>query len=412
MNVIGTFRSAALDPCSFTGVMGTTNWEARTALIVFLTAFSLTAKVVAAGQSTPEAKVYEEPALSSELNAAFNLRLFAKDDALVVRFPNGSNATFLPAQTTLAYRLRPDPHYDHELLGSIKTRAVTRVWSLNTTDSIEFLGSYPIKVISQGQPEVSLRYKNGTLRAVTSTGSSPPVDTPYTSGAIVNAQRVILNAARQICPQANSDSEDQSNETSSAYAATQETLDEPESCTSTDAPLPLGFTDPVEHPLIRVDIRPSDCQSYFSAFPSIQRGTAIEEAIGNHPPYFGSQSGAHSFPVADYWNNGNVYVLISRDLTALSYDAVLNPDALYEQLMDDGENIHDSLITPLNEIGEISHTQLGESTTLQLSDAQVFHLDIVVQYGVTTPAQHAMIERASAELLDQYGIVVRIIEIP
>ena len=107
-----------------------------------------------------------------------------------------------------------------------------------------------------------------------------------------------------------------------------------------------------------------------------------------------------------------MFILISRDLTALSYDAVEHPDALYEQLMQDGENIQNNLITPLVENGQITHTELGQTTTLHFDAAQVFYLDIVVQYGVTTPAQQAMIDRATAELLDLYGIVVRIIEIP
>jgi len=80
--------------------------------------------------------------------------------------------------------------------------------------------------------------------------------------------------------------------------------------------------------------------------------------------------------------------------------------------MQDGENINNNLITPLANEGQITHTELGVTTTLYAEDSQVIYLDYVVQYGVMTPEQQAILDQATTDLLETYGIVVRIVEIP
>ena len=69
-------------------------------------------------------------------------------------------------------------------------------------------------------------------------------------------------------------------------------------------------------------------------------------------------------------------------------------------------------MTPLTNDGQITHTELDVTTTLHTSDAQLVHLDVVVQYGVMTQEQRAIFDQVSEELFASYGIVLRIIEIP
>jgi len=168
--------------------------------------------------------------------------------------------------------------------------------------------------------------------------------------------------------------------------------DPPLTCQDTSVLPPVGFEEPSDANYIRIDLRPADCFSFFTAFPAILRGTAIEQALAQYEPYIGSQSGGNSFPVADYWHNGSVYVINSRDLT--------------------GEAIFEKLIKPLEESGAISHNELGTHTVLHAADVQQIYLDVVVQFGVMTDAQREQLSRAADELLARFGIILRILEIP
>jgi len=317
------------------------------------------------------------------------IRLYAKNENLILRFENGNSVLFKPSSSQFSHRILKNQSHNNEQLGRIETQNTSRIWHYKQNVKIEFLGSYPIAV-STDEHRVSLNYKQDKhVRAnVSKLNYSPLTEEP---AAIIGRMRALLAQAEQFaCATENGN----------------------EQCTDPDAPLPVGFGTSQDSNELHINTRPSDCHSYFTAYPNIERGSAIEAALAHHPPYAGSQSGSHSFPVADYWNNGSVYVLISRDLTSSSYQPDLNPDGFYEQLIDDGENIQENLIHPLATDGQISQTSMGETTTLHENEAHVIYLDVVVQFGVMSEAQKDQFVRASEELLNLYGIIARLVMIP
>lgn len=336
----------------------------------------------------------------------FSIRLFLHENNLVLRLPNGYDALF--EKSTSRNQNQGNNIHHHEFLGEILTNSTERIWSIDSDFKVVFRGSYPIKYISKNHATVSLKYRYGKLLTYT-LGNTDENNSIGQKNVILSMHKLIRNAETLSCPAELHDEQPSLILEESVPAQSPEDM---ASCDESGAPLPVGFGEPTNRTTLQINARPSDCNSYFTAYADIDRGTEIEEALSEHNPYLGSESGGHSFPVADYWNNGNVFVLISRDLTADSYDTSVNSDGLYDQLMQDGENIHENLIIPLSDNGEITHTELGVTTTLHASDAQVVYLDVVIQYGVMTPQQQAVIDQAATELLDTYGIVLRIIEIP
>ena len=333
----------------------------------------------------------EDQAIAFEVSSTRNLhfRLFTKDDNLILRLPNGHHAVFRTKPFMNKNESIHEKIYFHEMLGEIKSKLGRSVWSINDNSTIEFLGSYPIKFTSSNHPSLSFVYRQETSTSTNNRENLELLHLRSTSrDSILSIQNLLRRLEKAACP------------------------NEGNQCQNPDAPLPVGFGENTAQNTLQIDARPTDCYSYFTAYADIERGTEIEEALANHPPYVGSESGGHSFPIADYWNNGNVYVLISRDLTAASYDINENPEGLYNQLIQDGRNIFDNLMTPLTNDGQITHTELGVTTTLHASDVQLVHLDVVVQYGVMTQEQRAIFDQVSEELFASYGIVLRIIEIP
>jgi len=338
----------------------------------------------------------------------FNFRLYANNDALILQLSNGKRAIFKPTKTNLGQRLFTGSTYENRRLGEIETQGSERFWSLPNNTVVRFVGSFPTEISIANTSNLLLTYRNGKLIDLSTRDSSSNEVSPATNSTVTVAQDLLAEAQTIACEQFDESGTENNHELASNFQSEQST----QPCQDPTAELPVGFTDPTSGNIIRIEARSYDCHSYFTAFPDIQRGTEIEEALAAFPPYLGSHSGGHSFPVADYWNNGSVYVIHSRDLTAASYDPLITPNGLYDQVMQDGEAINENLIQPLQINGEITHTELGVTTTLSADQAQVIYLDVVVQYGVMTESQREQLNRAAEELLELYGIVVRIIEIP
>ena len=304
------------------------------------TAFSATTDVAIQQIASTESTLNKT--LDKDTSRIFDVRLYAHNENLVLRYSSGKNVIFKPYFSQFPHRLLKDKVHFNDHMGIIETNNAKRSWRPNNNITIEFLGSYPITASTQAH-RINLMYENAALRSISFSDEHALLAPQLLERVIERINSQLAQVEQITCPD-----------------------DSHAQCTDTNAPLPTGFNYPSDPNELHINIRPSDCHSFFTAFPSIERGTAIEEALSDHAPYLGSESGAHSFPVADYWNNGNVYVLISRDLTAATYLPELNPDGFYEQLIADGENIQENLIQVLATEGQISNTANGQSTTCLL----------------------------------------------
>jgi len=363
----------------------------------------------------------------------FNIRLFTHENNLVLQLSNRRQTVFYPAEAFRGQNhnntTTNTTQHVHPSLGTITSKASERTWQLPNNLSIDFTGSFPIALHLENYPSVNLHYKfvnqNHRLESIAIADQSTTISHPGKMGSIskhrvkadysapaIAALHALLNSLEAaVCTDGTPASAAKPSPLLTASQDTENNADQT-SCQNPSSPLPVGFEEVPPPGVIRIEARPADCHSYFTAYPSIQRGTAIEQALADYPPYLGSQTGGNSFPIIDFWNNGAVNVVISRDLTATAYDAEARPNALFDQVIRDGENIHENFLTPLEEEGSVSHTELGVTSTVYPEDAQVVYLDIVVQFGVMTTAQQQQIKRAKDELLDRFGIVVRIVEIP
>ncbi len=160
---------------------------------------------------------------------------------------------------------------------------------------------------------------------------------------------------------------------------------------------------------ITLDVRPESCQSYFAEFIGIDRGTRIEQALESSSHYIGTQATVRSFPVVDFIGLGEARVVHTRDLASATYSA---PGAVHQRLMSDAREIADDLIAPLAEHGFIERTEQGETTRLENSPPPTIVLEMVVQHGIASDPQIDEIRQAASDLASEWGIVLRIIEIP
>ncbi|MBX2838520.1 MAG: hypothetical protein KTR35_16800 [Gammaproteobacteria bacterium] len=183
-------------------------------------------------------------------------------------------------------------------------------------------------------------------------------------------------------------------------------------CDTEANPPPANFTDLTPIPnSIPLDIRPASCESYFTQFSNIQRGQQIEIGFGLHEYHSDALATVQNFPVIDFIEGTTAIALISRDLGSASYNDASNT-ALYEQLIEDGEKIFDDFLEPLRTEGSVSSTSGGDSTTIEADTVQETVLELVVQAGSASDAQIAQIEQASETLAANWGIIIRVIEIP
>lgn len=172
---------------------------------------------------------------------------------------------------------------------------------------------------------------------------------------------------------------------------------------------------PVEQTSVQVnaiDARPESCQSYFVAYYGTLRGFEIEAGLAGHPPYSTMLSTIRTYPVIDFIDGENLYVVHSRDLGSQSYDPALHPDALLNSLLTDGEEIQQNFLDPINEHGHISAHELGQSTTIFADEVGSITLQLVIRDGIASPDHWRQIELARAELLRRYGIVLEVVIIP
>jgi len=321
--------------------------------------------------------------------SVFNFRLFSFDSKLVLRLSNGQQFLFHPHQAAPIHeQVFEAPEYP--VLGRI----------LHYEFNNRFHRLNRINLTSQPRSSDDGSNFSSALRSADGAVLSDEV--------IERIRAIILSLQGSVCLIPNTD------DIPILIAGLPDALDptSADTCQDPSTPLPVGFDDLPPADVIRIEARPANCHSFFTAYSGIARGTAIETALTEYAPYTGSQTGGRSFPVVDFWNNGAAYVLTSRDLTADAYDDAIRPQALFDQILRDAENIQDNILTPLRENGSLSHTEMGTTSTLYPEDVQTVYLDIVVQFGVMSDAQSEQINLARELLLDRFGILLRVVEIP
>lgn len=160
---------------------------------------------------------------------------------------------------------------------------------------------------------------------------------------------------------------------------------------------------------ITIDIRPSNCSSFFTEFVDIDRGALIETALADTEHYALTEATVRSFPIVDFIGQGEARVVRSRDLASDSYTS---DGAFYDRLMRDGRDVADGLLAPLANDGFIERQEEGRVTRLDADPPIKVVLEIVVQHGMASQSQIEQMRLAATDLAQQWDIELRIIEIP
>ncbi len=300
--------------------------------------------------------------------------------------------------------------------------------------SVTFHGSLPVKIELADQKPVHLYYTNGLLSSAFATPEAALIfvynqsrslqvinlagdSVTYTkdgNGKLTKiSKRKNEKNNRKFLPQDLTKARKAKiNNTPECEASVQDEQDE--LCNS-EADLGEGFTfnDSISIPnSAQIDLRPSNCGSFFDQYAGMERGFKIESGFSSFQPYLKDLKTVRNFPVIDFLAQGEARIMISRDLLSATYRQEGAPNGLYDKLIQDANAIDRKLIQPLKENGFVSATENGKTTTLQSDDFNQLVLELVVQHGVANINQIAQIERARIDLLKQYGIVLRVIEIP
>ncbi|WP_157736210.1 hypothetical protein [Granulosicoccus antarcticus] len=161
-----------------------------------------------------------------------------------------------------------------------------------------------------------------------------------------------------------------------------------------------------------LDARPASCQSYFVEFYGTLRGEEIESGLEEHPPYAAMVPTNRSFPIIDFINGDELIVVRSRDLGSPSYNNPDSPDALYDRLLRDAQQIQTQFLDPLEADGSVSGTENGRTTHISYGEQQQVTLHLLVRQDMASPAHWQQIESARLALAERYGISLQVVIIP
>ncbi len=163
---------------------------------------------------------------------------------------------------------------------------------------------------------------------------------------------------------------------------------------------------------LQIDIRPENCGSFFDDYLHTRRGLRIESALETSDFYGSYNTTVSVFPIVDFYANGLVRVVKTRDLTAESFAKDSKGDALYKQIIDDAKEIKKRLIANLQNAHSLIASSDGSTTIITADDVKNVVLDVVVQAGMATASHIEQLKRAAIELKTQWGFELKIIEIP
>lgn len=304
-------------------------------------------------------------------------------------------------------------------------------WTRTDGSIVVFTGSLPTTIIHPGAFSQQLNYHNGRLLSVDahSEHSRPrrQYDFAYESGELTHIRfegqrwyEYTFESTGQLAlrPTSNQPAAGsaRAERTLSLYqdALTECIAEEPvdSSCDTESFPAPRQFAEPSSIPgAIRIDVRPATCNSYFTDFYGITRGTQIENGLEQHSRYSSMTDTVRSFPIVDFFGDGEIRVVRSRDLSSPTLSSEQG-EPLFDRLMRDGREIQQKFVDPLVDQGTLSVEENGRTTSISRQEVDRIILEVIVRYDLATPSQIAQIEKAREELLDEYGVELQVIEIP
>jgi len=157
------------------------------------------------------------------------------------------------------------------------------------------------------------------------------------------------------------------------------------------------------------DIRAGNCTSYFDTFFGTRRGFQIEDAMAEHADFTAAQVTSSRFPVVDFLIGREAIAIASRDLRSQSY---ANPLALYRRLMSDAAAMDEKFLRQLRDTGFVQAVEGGILTTIRDTDVDLLVFELIIQQDSATASQQAQIRTAATDMLTQFGIELRVVEIP
>ena len=308
------------------------------------------------------------------------------------------------------------------------------VWTTKTGTQYFFNGSRLSRIVDESQHTLLMQYKQSKLHAITD-DHGKRIELNYDRNRLISIHkpggftapleidlRVFTTHDAHECQPGDATHAESETDEPATPDTTGNTTDESfsEADDNPSQACDLSSTDPhtfqpvaqTTLQVIAIDARPESCQSYFVAYYGTLRGFEIEAGLASHPPYATMLSTIRTYPVIDFIDGENLYVVHSRDLGSLSYDPNLQPDALLNSLLADGEDIQQNFLNPINEHGYISAHELGQSTTIFADDVGSITLQLVIRDGIASPDHWRQIEQARAELLRRYGLVLEVVVIP
>ncbi|MFK8078034.1 MAG: hypothetical protein AB8B84_15715 [Granulosicoccus sp.] len=267
-------------------------------------------------------------------------------------------------------------------------------WTDNSGNHYQFRGSYLTHYTAASLQTLTMQYANRRLSSITDeNGDSVTLlyDDDGLSGITTPTDEFIDMTGHECFLEA----------------------DNSQACDTDDNPIP-GFNNlPNSAGATHIDIRPASCESYFIEYFGTQRGTEVENALARATPYSSLTPTIRSYPIIDFIDGNNLIVVRSRDIANPSFNDPENPNALLYRLLRDGREIQTRFITPLTENGQVSTTEEGQTTTIQLgANPPNITLQLVIRHHIASPAHWAQIARARAELLSKYGVVLEVVIIP
>lgn len=188
--------------------------------------------------------------------------------------------------------------------------------------------------------------------------------------------------------------------------------------TETLCPLPVNErsqafnTKPITIDAIQLDIRPENCQSFFDDYLHTRRGLRIESALNLSQHYERYSATVVNFPVVDFYSNGEIRVVKSRDLSSDSFVGDANKNGLYDQLIKDANSINEDFLKKFETETVITASSSNATTSLVKTDVRVITLDVIIQTGIASEIQIEQIKKAKQDMKDRWGFNLQVIEIP
>ena len=119
-----------------------------------------------------------------------------------------------------------------------------------------------------------------------------------------------------------------------------------------------------------------------------------------------------TFPVIDFYDDNTLYVVHSRDLGNRTFNSPTRPNALLDQLLEDGEQIQTRFIDVVLQEGSVTASELGNSTTISDNQLRPVTLQLIIRDGMASASHWQQIAQAGETLQARYGITLEVVVIP